>query len=131
MGWDDGEGVLHLGAYLPESDAAWLAKWRAEVDAEVDRRASLEAAGEERRRALRAFVEECRLVLGRMPRADEAEERWDGTAVRGREPGAQCVTERSRSAGLDTYRAPDRMNANRSALNRSACVVASPWGAPA
>ena len=45
MGWDDGDGILDLGAFLLKSDAEWLATWRSELDAEVDRRASVEGHG--------------------------------------------------------------------------------------
>jgi hypothetical protein len=91
MGWDDVDGILHLGAYLLRSDADWLAKWRSEVDAEVDRRARLADTGEVQRRALRAFVEECLLTLGRLPRVDETGECWDGAVLRTREPGARTL----------------------------------------
>jgi len=91
MGWDDGEGILHLGAYLLKSDADWLATWRTEVDAEVDRRALLADTGEVMRRALRAFVEECLLTLGRLPRVDETRECWDGAVLRTRAPGARTL----------------------------------------
>jgi len=39
MGWDDGEGILHLGAYLLKSDADWLATWwtRRSTDAHCSR----------------------------------------------------------------------------------------------
>ena len=83
----DEESLLKLGAYLASSDAAWLAKWKAEIDVEVDRRAELEGAGEERRRELRAFVEECLLVLGRIPRNDESPSSWDGAGSRDNPPG--------------------------------------------
>ena len=43
------------------------------------------------RRALRAFVEECLLTLGGLPRADETGERWDGAVLRTREPGARTL----------------------------------------
>jgi hypothetical protein len=91
MGWDDGDGILHLGAYLLKSDAAWLALWRSGVDAEVDRRASVAGTGEVLRRTLRAFVEECLLTLGRLPRGDETGECWDGAVLRTREPGARTL----------------------------------------
>jgi len=91
MGWDDGDGILDLGAFLLRSNAEWLATWRSEVDAEVDRRASGVEAGEVARRALRAFVEECLLTLGRLPRVDDTEERWDGTVLRTRAPGARTL----------------------------------------
>ena len=91
MGWDDGDGILDLGAFLLKSDAGWLATWRSELDAEVDRRASVEGTGEVVRRAIRAFVEECLLTLGRLPRVDETEERWDGAVLRTREPGARTL----------------------------------------
>jgi hypothetical protein len=91
MGWDDVDGILHLGAYLLRSDADWLAKWRSEVDAEVDRRAMLADTGEVQRRALRACVEECLLTLGRLPRVDETGECWDGAVLRTREPGARTL----------------------------------------
>ena len=90
-GWDDGDGILQLGAYLLNGEATWLALWRSEVDAEVDRRASLTDTGEVMRRALRAFVEECLLTLGRLPRVDETGECWDGTVLRTREPGARTL----------------------------------------
>ena len=78
----DEHGVLELGAWLRKCDAAWLAKWTQEIDAEVDRRGAEERAGEERRRALRAFVEECLLLLGRIPRPDETPSAWDGLGLR-------------------------------------------------
>lgn len=87
MGASDVDGLLELGSYLIESDGAWLARWRARVDAEVDRRATVEGAGEEERRALRAFVEECLLVLGRFPRPNETEASWDGASLRDVSPG--------------------------------------------
>jgi hypothetical protein len=86
MGWEDLEDLLHLGDQVLKGNAAWLARWHAEIDAEVDRRASVTGAGETGRRAVRAFVEECLLTLGRLPRSDETDERWDGIAVRDREP---------------------------------------------
>ena len=82
MGGLDTDGFLELGGYLVANDAAWLARWRADVDTEVDRRAAIDDAGEEHRRALRAFVEECLLVLGRLPRPNETAETWDGLGLR-------------------------------------------------
>ncbi len=83
----DDEFILGLGGFLVDCDAAWLEKWKAGIDAEVNRRAELEGAGESRRRELRAFVEECLLVLGRIPRPDETPSCWDGAGVREDPPG--------------------------------------------
>ena len=82
MGSLDEEGLLVLGAYLIKNDARWLAEWCHGIDAEVDRRAAVDGAGEARRRLLRAFVEECLLLLGRLPRPDETEESWAGSGLR-------------------------------------------------
>jgi hypothetical protein len=79
----DDDGLLDLGAYLVKNDARWISEWRESIDTEVDRRAAVDAAGESRRRVLRAFVEECLLSLGRLPRPDETEESWDGAGLRG------------------------------------------------
>jgi hypothetical protein len=86
-GVSDRDGLLGLGDFLVRSDREWLSTWRAEVDAEVDRRAALAGAGEEARRGIRAFVEECVLALGRVPRPDETAEQWDGLTLRDVAPG--------------------------------------------
>ncbi len=83
------DGLLELGEAIIDGNEEWLAKHRASVDVEVDRRAALESAGEKRRRELRDFVEECLLTLGRLPRTDETAERWDGASLAGRDSGVQ------------------------------------------
>jgi hypothetical protein len=88
MGHDPGNGLLELCSFVREHDAAWLARWGAEIDAEVDRRGA--GAGEARRRALRAFVERCLVTVGRLPRPDESEERWDGQVL-GRRKGGPAI----------------------------------------
>jgi hypothetical protein len=86
----DGEGVLDAGDYLVKNDGAWLQKWRPEIEAEVERRVAKEgpAGGEHRRTAQRAFIEQCLLVLGRLPRPDESETAWDGGGL-GEKPFGQ------------------------------------------
>jgi hypothetical protein len=96
MGLDDAAFLLEAGEGLLDQDATWLERWKAGVDAEVDRRAAVEGAGEARRRELRGFVEECLLVLGRVPRPDESPSCWDGTGVRDDPPGER----RRRELGL-------------------------------
>ena len=78
-GWSDLDELLEVGADVIEGNEEWLAKHRAALDAEVDRRAA--GAGEQQRRELRAFAEACLLTLGRLPRADETAASWDGTGL--------------------------------------------------
>jgi hypothetical protein len=88
--WEDASdlhGLLALGQRILDADREWIEKHRAEVDAEVDRRAGDTAAGEQARRAIRTFVEECLRTLGRLPRSDETAGRWDGAGLAGSEPG--------------------------------------------
>ena len=61
-GWSDLDELLEVGADVIEGNEEWLAKHRAALDAEVDRRAA--GAGEQQRRELRAFAEACLLTLG-------------------------------------------------------------------
>ena len=60
------------------------------MDAEVDRRVASIAGGERERRAVRTFVEECLVRLGRRPRPDETADRWDGSGLAGRDLGARA-----------------------------------------
>ncbi len=88
VGGLDGKMLLDVGDYLLRNDRAWLEKWRSSVEEEVEARVAREGSGGEARRAtLRAFVEECLLVLGRLPRSDEAPGSWDGVGLRERPPG--------------------------------------------
>jgi hypothetical protein len=86
-GFEGPEGLLDLGGQIADANREWLGKHRADVDEEVDRRASAIGAGEQGRRDLRTFVEECLVTLGRLPRPDETAERWDGAGVAGRDLG--------------------------------------------
>lgn len=81
----DAHDLLELGQRILDADRAWVEDHRAEVDAEVDRRAAGAGAGEPSRRAIRAFVEECLLRIGRLPRPDETPEAWDGAGIAGRD----------------------------------------------
>lgn len=80
---DAGE-LLELGSFLVERSEDWLGEWSAEIEAEVERRCR--AGGfdtdDESGVAIRSFVEECLLTLGRLPRRDEKEEAWDGLQLR-------------------------------------------------
>lgn len=86
----DVDGLLALGQQILDANRVWLEKHRSAVDAEVDRRAGGSTSGERARRAIRAFVEECLLTLGRLPRPDESAERWDGAGLAGRDLGARA-----------------------------------------
>jgi len=92
-------GLLELGAYLAERNAAFLEKWRPAVDAEVKRRCRGRHATPGRRAAVRAFVEECVLALDRLPRPDEHEGAWDGLALRDGPPGKR----KRKELGLDVF----------------------------
>jgi hypothetical protein len=81
------DGLLELGERVLDANQEWLEKHRTAVDAEVDRRAAVSGAGEEERRRLRAFVEECLLTLGRLPRPGETAGAWEGAGVAGRDLG--------------------------------------------
>jgi hypothetical protein len=85
----DVDDYLKLGNYLVEHGQAWLVDWRPEIDLEVARRAGLEERTDDevRCRAHRVFVETCLLTLGRMPRANESAEAWDGMRFRARSVG--------------------------------------------
>jgi hypothetical protein len=80
----DASDLLELADYLVMHGAEWLQKWRKKIEVEVERRAALEGrdTGEPRREKLRAFVEECVLLLGRLPRPGESESAWDGPRLR-------------------------------------------------
>jgi hypothetical protein len=80
-------GLLELGERALALDREWIENHAAEVDAEVDRRATAIGAGERERRALRAFVEGCLVALGRLPRPSETPGHWDGAGLAGRDPG--------------------------------------------
>jgi hypothetical protein len=89
VGGEDLESLVELGKYLEGSRQAWIGKWRAEIDAEVVRRAEVEGRPDDevRCRALRAFVETCLLTLGRMPFGSENAEAWAGAGLAGRNIG--------------------------------------------
>jgi hypothetical protein len=80
----DASDLLEFADYLVMHGAEWLQKWRTAIETEVERRAALEGGntGDPRRAKLRAFVEECVLLLGRLPRPGESESAWDGPRFR-------------------------------------------------
>ncbi|HET8723862.1 MAG TPA: hypothetical protein VFM53_06610 [Anaeromyxobacteraceae bacterium] len=80
-------GLLELGERGLAFDREWVEEHAAEVDAEVDRRATGVGAGEQERRTLRAFVEGCLVALGRLPRPGETPGHWDGAGLAGRDLG--------------------------------------------
>jgi len=82
----DANDLVELADYLVMHGEEWLLKWRKEIETEVERRAALEGqeTGELERATLRAFVEECVLLLGRLPRSEESRSAWDGPRLRDR-----------------------------------------------
>lgn len=102
---EDGRGPLdartvpEVGASILAAREAWLARWRGEIEAEIERRLAAERPDEadagRRRDELRGFVEDFLSRLGRLPRPGEREASRDGL----RAPSGRLTQAKRRTQG--------------------------------